>query len=143
MKNTKSVRAALLASVKQNVEHLVKRNRFRALEMVMEATGYLSNLNSQTSKSLGAAIVGLASTSTIKTLTDIASVAAFERSFGRTNKEDIWPAAVPGRWERANAYADETLHSAGVDVDLRSAKALLAEARMMANHRAEQKTRAA
>lgn len=136
MKSTsKSVRASLVASIARDVEYLVKRDEFRKLEGLMETTGYLSNQGSQSSRSLGDAIVALATVLDMRSLEDVAHVATFCRHINPNRRRK-------GDWDRANAIADEALRAAGVDVVLRNAKAALAEAKDMADVRKKREEQA-
>jgi hypothetical protein len=95
-------RAFLVAAVTRDVNDLVRRNRFRDLEMVMEATGYLSNQTSQTTRSLGNAIIALASGLDLDWLEATAGVASFHRHYkGRDT----------AAWEHANASSEQMLTS--------------------------------
>lgn len=110
----RAVRARLVASIARDVGALVNRDRFRSLELVMEATGYLSNRGSSTSQTLGDAIVALANVIEASWLEGTARCAAFERVFDRTNEEGISPVSRPGRWRRADAAADRVVRRAGL-----------------------------
>ncbi len=106
---SKAERARLVASITVDVASLVEQNRYRALETVMEATGYLSNRTMISSAQLGDAISALAGVLEARFLASTARAAAFERVFERTNEQ--WRAGRsmklrPGRWELACAAAD-------------------------------------
>lgn len=117
-----AIRERLIVIVEREVAWLVARDRFRSLESVMEATGYLSNRSTHTSSALGAAIIALAHAIETDWLTSTAHVSVFERTFNRTNREDEqWDASKPhrpGRWERADAAADKAINDAGARLEV-------------------------
>ncbi len=111
-------RTAYLDIVKRSVDDLVKRDRFAALEVVLDSTGYLFNRTTGTSAEVGAAIVALASVISLDDLRATAEEAAFERVFRRPNRASR---ARPGeaekaRRERAHRAASAARH--GIDLHL-------------------------
>lgn len=92
------IRSRLVNSITRDVEFLVKKDRFRSLMGVMEATGFMGNGHTETTRSLGTAIIALAGVIEMSWLKGTASVAAFERAFDRPNRGE-----PRGDWHRAQA----------------------------------------
>lgn len=83
-----AVRTSLIESVTRDVLFLVERDRFTALECVMEATGYMDNGAVSSSEDFGAAITALSTILPLDRLRSAAVSAAFERSFLRPNLDE-------------------------------------------------------
>lgn len=107
----------LVAIVTENVRAIARsdsQRAFRKLEIVMEATGYMSNRQAQTSESIANAIIALAGAIEHHWLVSTASCAVFERNFNRERR-------TAGGWERATRCADKALASAGISPEARAA----------------------